>query len=80
MKQLPFLLYETVKQNVYVDVYFKDETFWMNQKMMADLFNCSSDNISLHLKNIYKEEELGEGATTEEFSVVRKEGSRSVKR
>ncbi len=56
MKQLPFLLYETVKQNVYVDVYFKDETFWMNQKMMADLFNCSSDNISLHLKNIYKEE------------------------
>ncbi|WP_180947387.1 hypothetical protein [Facklamia hominis] len=56
MKQLPFLLYENVKQNVYVDVYFKDETFWMNQKMMADLFNCSSDNISLHLKNIYKEE------------------------
>lgn len=45
----------------------------MNQKMMADLFNCSSDNISLHLKNIYKEEELGEGATTEEFSVVREE-------
>ncbi|OFL63456.1 hypothetical protein HMPREF2758_04710 [Facklamia sp. HMSC062C11] len=56
MKQLPILLYETAKQNVYVDVYFKDETFWMNQKMMADLFNCSSDNISLHLKNIYKEE------------------------
>lgn len=73
MKQLPILLYETVKQNVYVDVYFKDETLWMNQKMMADLFNCSSDNISLHLKNIYKEEELGEGATTEEFSVVREE-------
>lgn len=56
MKQLPILLYETAKQNIYVDVYFKDETFWMNQKMMADLFNCSSDNISLHLKNIYKEE------------------------
>lgn len=74
MEQLPILLYETTRENVYVNVYFKDETFWMSQKMMADLFGCSSDNISLHLKNIYTEEELEEEATTEEFSIVRKEG------
>lgn len=42
--------------------------------MTTGLFGCSSDNISLHLKNIYTEEELEEEATTEEFSVVRKEG------
>ena len=74
MEQLSILLYETTSENVYVNVYFKAETFWMSQKMMADLFGCSSDNISLHLKNIYSEEELEEEATTEEFSIVRKEG------
>lgn len=47
---------------------------------MAELFDCSSDNISLHLKNIYKEEELLEEATAEIFSVVQKEGNRDVKR
>ncbi len=46
---------------------------------MARLFQCSVDNISLHLKNIYEEGELIQEATTEEFSVVRKEGSRSVR-
>ena len=47
---------------------------------MAELFECSSDNISLHLKNIFKEEELQENSTTEYFSVVQKEGSRDVHR
>ena len=45
---------------------------------MAELFDCSSDNVSLHLKNIYEDEELDRSATTEEFSVVRKEGNRVV--
>ena len=74
------LLYANETDKVYVDVYFKDETFWMTQSSMAELFGCSSDNISLHLKNIYAEEELSLEATTEEFSVVRKEGNRQVKR
>ncbi len=47
---------------------------------MAELFQCSVDNISLHLKNIYEEGELVEVATAEEFSVVRQEGGRSVRR
>ena len=47
---------------------------------MAELFDCSADNISLHLKNIYAAGELEQAATTEKFSVVRKEGSREVRR
>ncbi|MDD5373201.1 MAG: RhuM family protein [Sulfurimonas sp.] len=57
-----------------------EETIWLNQVQMAELFETSSDNISLHLKNIYKEKELTENSTVEDFSVVRQEGSRSVKR
>ena len=55
-------------------------TFWLTQSGMAELFDCSSDNISLHLKNIYAEGELEQAATTEKFSVVRKEGARTVNR
>lgn len=74
------LLYSLDNSNVYIDVYFKDETFWLTQKSMAELFDCSSDNISLHLKNIYEDDELNKDSTTEEFSVVRKEGKRNVTR
>ena len=66
--------------NIYVNVFFKEDTFWMTQKAMAELFDCTTDNISLHLKNIYKEEELDEVSTTEFFSVVQNEGQRNVKR
>ena len=47
---------------------------------MAELFACSPDNVSLHLKNLYQEKEIDEGATAEDFSVVQKEGSREVRR
>lgn len=74
------LLYSYEGSKTYIDVYFQDETFWLTQSGMAELFDCSSDNISLHLKNIYEEEELIREATTEKFSVVRKEGNRQVNR
>jgi hypothetical protein len=74
------VLYQMDDTNVCVSVFYKDETFWLTQKAMAELFDCSSDNISLHLKNIYLEEELSEEATTEIFSVVQKEGKREVRR
>ena len=74
------LFYSLDNSNVYVDVYFKDENFWLTQKSMAELFDCSSDNISLQLKNIYDEDELEKDSTTEKFSVVRKEGNRNVTR
>lgn len=74
------VLYQINDSNVCVSVFYKDETFWLTQKAMSELFDCSSDNISQHLKNIYKEEELDENSTTEIFSVVQKEGKRDVRR
>ncbi len=78
--ELKFLMYKTPENDVSVNAIIKDETIWLTQKSMAELFDCSADNISLHLKNIYKEGELKEVSTTEDFSVVQKEGSRMVKR
>lgn len=67
-------------ENGPVQVRLEGETVWLTQAQMAELFGTSSDNISLHLKNIYKERELLEAATTEDFSVVRQEGKRQVRR
>lgn len=80
MQEHEIILYQLEDTNVYVNVIFKEETFWMTQRAMAELFDCSADNISLHLKNIYKEEELDAEATTEFFSVVQNEGGRNVSR
>lgn len=74
------LLYDNGGEKEFVSVVFQDETFWLTQSGMAELFDCSADNISLHLKNIYAEEELAPAATTEKISVVRQEGSRQVRR
>ena len=75
-----FLIYNTAEGDVSVNAVVKDETIWLTQKAMAQLFDCSTDNISLHLKNIYQSGELVEEATAEDFSVVQKEGSRNVTR
>lgn len=74
------VFYQTENSDVVVNVVFKDETFWLTQKAMAELFDCSVDNISLHLKNIYDSDELEKNRTVEDFSIVQKEGNRSVKR
>ena len=57
-----------------------NKNIWLPQKRMAKLFGCRADNISLHLKNIYKEKELDESSTAEIFSVVQIEGKREVAR
>ena len=75
-----FLIYRSAEEDVSVDAFVKDDTVWLTQKGMAKLFDCTTDNISLHLKNIYAEGELDEAATTEESSVVQTEGSRQVRR
>ena len=80
MKESNILLYETEEGNVNVDVILKDETIWLTQKSMAEVFDCSSDNVSLHLKNIFEDNELDKNSTTEKISVVRKEGNRNVNR
>lgn len=74
------LLYSDSEGREFVSVVFQNETFWLTQSGMAELFDCSTDNISLHLKNIYAEGELEPEATTEKFSVVRQEGTRQVRR
>ena len=78
--EVQFLIYSTAQEDVKVDVVVKDETIWLTQKSMAELFGCSADNISLHLKNIYADGELSDKATTEDFSVVHQEGTRAVTR
>lgn len=72
------LIYEAPDNNIAVRL--DGETVWLTQRQMADLFDSSTDNIGLHLKNIYADEELEESATTEDFSVVQTEGSRLVSR
>ena len=80
MKTGDILLYQNDVEKEVVNVVFYEENFWLTQSGMAELFDCTTDNVSLHLKNIYAEGELEQNATTEKFSVVRKEGSRTVNR
>ena len=63
-----------------VQVLYKDDTIWATQKAMSILFDCSTDNIGLHLKNIFNSNELDEKSTTEKISVVQTEGDREVNR
>lgn len=79
-KELQFLIYNTPREDIKVNVVMRDETIWLMQRAMAELFDTSTDNISPHLKNIYHAGELIEISTTEDFSVVQKEGNREVKR
>ena len=74
------LLYSDENGKEFVNVVFMDETFWLTQVGMAELFDCTPENILQHLKNIYAEEELAPDATTKKFLVVRREGSRDVRR
>lgn len=79
-KDFRFLMYHSDEGDVSVNAVVQDETVWLTQKGMAELFDCTTDNISQHLKNIYSDGELVELATTENFSVVQREGSRNVTR
>ena len=75
-----FLIFEQQKKEKGIEVRFENGDLWLTQKAMSKLYDCSSDNIGLHLKNIYNDLELDRNSTTEEFSVVQKEGNREVKR
>ena len=75
-----FLIFAYQSKGDGVEVRVQDGTIWLSQKNMAAIFDTSSDNIGLHLKNIYSEKELSEKSTTEDFSVVQIEGSREVRR
>ena len=78
--QSEIVIYQSDDGHIRLETRLENETLWMTQSQMAELFQCSADNISLHLRNIYDEGELLMSATTEDFSVVRLEGEREVTR
>ena len=75
-----FLIFQIEGKEQGVEVYYKDENIWATQKAMATLFDCTTDNVSLHLKNIFETRELVYEETAEKISVVRREGKRYVHR
>ena len=79
VKQISYILYKADEEAVKVNALLKSDSIWLTQKAMAELFDCSPDNIGLHLKNVFEAGELEKNRTTEEISVVQKEGTRSVK-
>lgn len=74
------IIYQTENGETKLDVRFQDETVWLTQKMMTELFQTSVPNINMHLKNIFEEGELEEYRTIKEFLIVQQEGKREVKR
>lgn len=82
-KELPVnkvLLYSTEESDVRVSVAFYDETFWLTQKSMAELFSVDVSTINEHLKNIFETGELDQNSTIGKFPIVQEEGNRTVRR
>ena len=65
-----FILYQSEDGHIKLDVRFMDETVWLTQALMAELFSTTPENVLMHLKNIYQEGELVQTATTKDFLVV----------
>ena len=83
MNQIPdsrILLYTSPDGQVQLDIRLQEDTLWMTQQMMAELFQTTVQNIIMHVGNIYQEAELQREGTCKEFLQVQKEGSRSVRR
>jgi len=78
--ETPMVLFQSEDGAVRLNVRLDGETVWLTQATMAELFDCTADNISLHVQRIYADGELSPEATTEDFSVVRQEGERQVSR
>ncbi len=74
------IIYQSPQGDMKIDVRLQDETVWLSQRQIAELFQTTPQNITLHLKNIYEEGELQEDATCKDFLQVQKEGRRNVQR
>ena len=75
-----FLIYISEKGTTKIDVLFQNGTVWLSQNQIADLFQTTKQNVSLHINNIYKENELSEYSTVKDFLTVQNEGNRNVNR
>ena len=80
LKELSFLMYTSKEENISVNVVVKDETIWLTQKAMTELFGVGIPAISKHLKNIFDEGELDRFSTISILEIVQKEGNRNIKR
>lgn len=74
------IVYQSPDGEIKLDVRLQDETVWLTQAMMAELFQVQPQNITMHLKNVYEEGELEPAATCKDFLQVQQEGSRTVQR
>lgn len=74
------LIYQTEKGDTKIDAYFNDDTIWMSQKSIAELYQTTPQNITTHIKNIYGDGELDENSTCKNYLQVQNEGIRSVQR
>ena len=79
-KEMQFLVFGLKNKETKIKALIRDETIWLTQRAMGELFDCSTENVLMHLKNIYKEGELEENLTSKEFLVVQLEGTRNVER
>ena len=78
--QSDILIYQTEDGRTRIDVRLEDETVWLSQQLMAELFQTTKQNISLHIQNIFNERELSRGATVKKYLTVQNEGTRQVSR
>ena len=76
----PIEIYQTDQQTIEVRFDGEQETVWLTQRQMGELFGTTPENVLMHLKNIYKDQELEEAATAKKFLVVQTEGKRRVER
>src|SRR3990172_1425233 len=78
--QSQLILYQTEDQQIRLEVRFEGETVWLTQNQMAELFQTTKQNVSLHINNIFDECELDRAATVKEYLTVQQEGKRQVSR
>ena len=76
MEDNKLIIYKNSEGNIIVDAIYKDETLWLSQKGMSKVFECSIDNISLHLKHIFEDNELDKKSVTEKCSLTADDGKK----
>ncbi len=79
-KNNQIIIYNTEDGETKIEVAVENETVWLSQKQMAELFDCTIENVIFHLQNVFESAELSQDSTTKESLVVQKEGNREVKR
>jgi hypothetical protein len=80
MNASDIIFYTDAKGHVRIEVYYEDETFWLSQKRLAELFDVEIQTINYHVKEIFKTGELEEGPTVRKIRIVQTEGNRQVSR